>query len=329
MADRGVVRLMSLPPDESPLHADDSVSAAAGSVDARAKWVLAVGLACSSFPAILVRYAVAPAIVIAFWRKLFAALILLPLVVTRLRKEPWDWALQRKLMPYTVGTGLVLAVHFGTWIGSVQLTTVASALLVYSTQPVWGGLLGFIFLKERVPKRGMAAIALAMAGVALIAWGDFGRGPRSLLGDGLALAAAIAGASYLTVGRHLRDKIPLVQYLFLLYAVAAGGLCAAASIAGEPLRGFSASTWLMFGLLAIFPSSLGHNLVNYAVRHIESYRVIISLLVEPVVSTLLAALLFAEYPSARFYAGALLVFAGILLAMRGSGPAGKRYPLNS
>lgn len=287
----------------------------------RVRWVLAVGLLCTSFPAILVRYAAAPALVIAFWRKLLAALILVPLLVARLRREPWDWSQQLRLLPYTLGTGLVLAVHFGTWIASVQLTTVASALLVLSTQPVWGGLLGYLVLGEPVPRRGVAAIAVAMAGVALIAWGDLGRGPRGLLGDALALTAALAGAAYLTVGRHLRERVPLVQYLCVLYAVAAGGLGAAALVAGDPFTGFSGRTWLMFALLALLPSTLGHNLLNYAVRHIESYRVILSLLVEPVVSTILAALLFAEYPSARFYAGAALVFAGVFLALWEKGPA--------
>ncbi len=282
---------------------------------ARARWVLAVGLLCTSFPSILVRYAVAPALIIAFWRKLFAAAILLPVAVARLRREPWDWSLQRRLLPFTLGTGLVLAVHFASWIASIQLTTVASALLVLSTQPVWAALLGLVFLKEPVPRKGVAAIAIAMAGVALIAWGDVGRGPRALAGDALALTAALAAGVYLTVGRHLRERVPLVQYLMVLYAVAAAGLGVAALAAGDPFTGFTGRTWLMFGLLALLPSTLGHNLINYAVRHIESYRVNLSLLVEPVVSTILAALLFAEYPSPRFYGGAVLVFVGVFLAL--------------
>jgi len=283
---------------------------------ARARWVLAVGLLCTSFPAILVRYAAAPALIIAFWRKLFAAGILLPVVIGRVRREPWDWSAQRRLLPFTLGTGLVLALHFGTWIASVQLTTVASALLVFSSQPVWGALLGFAFLGERVPRRGAAAIAVAMAGVAIIAWGDFGVGNRALLGDALALVAALAGASYLTVGRHLRERIPLAQYLMVLYLVAAAGLGAACLAARAPFMGYSGRTWLMFLLLALLPSTLGHNLINYAVRHIESYRVNLSLLTEPVVSTILAALLFAEYPSPRFYLGAVLIFVGVLVVLR-------------
>lgn len=292
--------------------------------ETQVRWVLALGLLCTSFPAILIRYAAAPALVIAFWRKLMAALLLVPLIWARRKKEPLDWALQRRLLPYTLGAGLILAVHFGTWIASVQYTTVASALLVTSTLPVWGGLMGFFFLGERVPPRGILAILLAMSGVALIAWGDRASGSGRLMGDGLALVASIAAAAYLTVGRHLRARVPLAQYLGILYTVAALALGASALAWGLPMTGFSGRTWLMFALLALIPSTLGHNLINYAIRHMEAYRINLAILVEPVVSTLLAALLFAEYPSRRFYFGAIFVVAGVLMALRE--PASGRTP---
>jgi drug/metabolite transporter (DMT)-like permease len=286
-----------------------------GRPDSKARWALAGGLASLSFAAILVRYCAAPALAIGFYRKAFASLLLLPVLLARLRKEPWDGALQKRLLPYTMGAGLILGLHFACWIGSIQLTTVASSLLVMSAQPVWAGLLGYLFLKEPVPRRGVFAIALSLLGVGFIAWGDLGRGWESLMGDGLALLSGIAAAAYLTVGRHLRTALPLIHYLLTVYAASALCLGLAAVAARQPLTGFDGRTWLMFGLLAFFPSFLGHSLVNYAIRHMEAYRVNLSILVEPVVSTALAALLFAEIPGSRFYLGAVLVFGGVMLAL--------------
>ena len=292
--------------------------------DRRVRWVLALGLFCISFPAILVRYAAEPALTIAFWRKLMAAAILAPLVIARLRKEPIEWREQVRLLPYTVGTGLVLALHFGTWIASVKYTTIASSLLLISTQPVWGGVLGWIFLREPVPRKGIVAIVLAMTGVAIIVSGDLARGHHDLYGDALALVAAMAAAVYLTVGRHVRARVPLTQYLFVLYVIAAGGLGVSAWVAGDPFTGFDGRTWLMFALLALFPSTLGHNLLNYAVRHMETYRVNLSVLVEPVVSIILAAVLFAEIPGPRFYLGAVFVFAGVVIALSRHGDSASK-----
>lgn len=105
--------------------------------ETKAKWVLAAGLASISFAAILVRYCAAPALAIGFYRKAFASMLLLPVMAARWKREPWDWTLQKRLLPYTLGAGLILGLHFACWIGSIQLTTVASSLLVMSIQPVW------------------------------------------------------------------------------------------------------------------------------------------------------------------------------------------------
>jgi drug/metabolite transporter (DMT)-like permease len=78
--------------------------------------------------------------------------------------------------------------------------------------------------------------------------------------------------------------------------------------------------------MAVFPSTLGHNLVNYAVRHMAAYRVSLALLVEPVVSIALAALLLSEIPPPLFYPGALLVFLGVGAALWGESSSEFRVP---
>lgn len=280
--------------------------------------VLAAGLASLSFAAILVRYARAPALAIAFWRMALASLLLLPFHLSA-RKESQESG-GRALWPFTLGAGLILALHFTCWIASIQLTTVAASLLLMSAQPLWAALLGLLFLKEAVPRRGAAGMALALLGIAAIAWSDRSHGTSNLLGDSLALLSGLAAAGYLTVGRHLRLRLPLPTYLLSVYGASALFLGLAALLAGVPFTGFDRRTWAMFGLLALFPSALGHSLVNYALRHMESYRVSLSILVEPVVSSLLAAFLFAEVPGAAFFPGALLIFAGVFLAMGRSAP---------
>lgn len=281
--------------------------------------VLAAGLASLSFAAILVRYARAPALAIAFWRMALASLILLPFHL-RARKDSASPS-GRPLWPFTLGTGLILALHFTCWIASIQLTTVASSLLLMSAQPLWAALLGLLFLREVVPRRGAAGMLLALLGIAAIAWSDRSHGATNLLGDSLALLSGLAAAGYLTVGRHLRLRLPLATYLLSVYGASALFLGLGALLSGVPFTGYDGRTWAMLGLLALFPSALGHSLVNYALRHMESYRVSLSILVEPVVSSILAALLFAEIPGPAFFPGALLIFAGVFLAMGRAAPS--------
>lgn len=283
------------------------------------RWVLAAGLASLSFAAILVRYARAPALAIAFWRMALASLLLLPFHAAARKEVPQPAA--SPLWPFTLGAGLILALHFTCWIASIQLTTVASSLLLMSAQPLWAALLSLLFLKETVSKRGAAGMGLALLGIAVIAWSDRSHGGTHLLGDFLALLSGLAAAGYLTVGRHLRLRLPLATYLFSVYATSALFLGLGTLLSGAPLAGYDRRTWAMLGLLALFPSALGHSLVNYALRYMESYRVSLSILVEPVVSSVLAALLFAEVPGPAFFPGALLVFAGVFVAMGRSAPS--------
>jgi len=282
----------------------------------RARFALMIGVLCVSFPAILVRYAAAPALVIAFWRKTFASLILLGPAAFRARRGLPGRVELRGLLPYVVGTGFLLACHFGAWFVALDLTTVASSVVLVSTSPIWTALMGAVVLKERVSSRGILAIGLSVAGVVFIAWGDWGGGREAVLGDLLSVASAMCAAGYLTMGRHVRHRIHLVHWLLGVYAVSAAFLAAGAALSGDPFRGFDGRTWLMFALLALVPSTLGHNLLNYAVRFMEAYKVNIAVLVEPVVSAILAALLFAEVPGLPFYPGSALILAAVWMELR-------------
>lgn len=282
----------------------------------RVKWILAIGIVCISFPAILFRYCDAPPLAAAFWRKGLAALVLVPLVFSSWRRgrfEPRDLC---GVAPRMGGTGVLLALHFACWFLSLRYTTVASSVVLVATQPVWAALFGWIFLKESIPRRDFAAIGLSVAGAALIGSGDWGGGPRALAGDALAVVAAICAAGYLTVGRSVRDRLPLTPWLLGVYATAAVCLGSASAAVGDPFAGYGARSWLMLVLMALIPSTLGHNLLNFAVRHMQAHRVQLCVLVEPVVSTLLAALLFAEMPGPLFYPGAAMVFAAVAVILR-------------
>lgn len=282
----------------------------------RVKWILALGILCISFPAILFRYCDAPPLAAAFWRKGMAAAVLVPLVLFSWRRGTLDPRAVRGVAPRMGGTGILLALHFACWFLSLRYTTVASSVVLVATQPVWAALFGWLFLRESIPRKDFAAIGLSMAGAALIGSGDWGSGTQALVGDALAVLAAICAAGYLTTGRSVRDRLPLAPWLLGVYATAAVCLGAAAGVTGDPFSGYGARSWLMLVLMALIPSTLGHNLLNYAVRHMQAHRVQLCVLVEPVVSTVLAALLFAETPGALFYPGAAMVFAAVAVILR-------------
>ena len=281
----------------------------------RVKALLALGVVCISFPAILFRLCNAPPLTAAFWRKAMAAAMLLPVVAVELKRSRPSATDYGKLSPMALGTGLLLAVHFASWFFALEMTSVSSAVVLVCTQPIWSAIIGGIFLKEKIPARDVAAIGISIAGASLIAFGDGVHAGWSLAGDALALLGAVCAAAYLTAGRVVRDRVPLSVWLVAVYGVAAVVLAVSVGVTGGKFTGFDGRTWAMLVAMALIPSTLGHNLLNYAVRHMETHKVTVCTLAEPIVSTALAALLFNEHPTALFYPGAALVFASVWLVI--------------
>ena len=270
--------------------------------------LLTVGLFATSFPAILVRLADADAVAIAFYRNFLASIFVLPIVLFNLRKAKGIL----KLLPQMFLTSFFLSFHFITWNASLKLTTVSSSLVIVATQPIWSAILGMIFLKEKLSLRGFVSILIALCGIAGIGFLDAGKGSGHLLGDILALLAAILVSCYLITGRSVKDRIPLSIWLFSIYFTSSMMILIVGLISGTEMRGFSQKTYLMFFLMALIPSFVGHSLLNYCVRHLEAYKVQLGILLEPIVSSILAYFIFIEKPETLFYPFATISIIGVI-----------------
>ncbi|MGH9750542.1 MAG: DMT family transporter [Candidatus Polarisedimenticolia bacterium] len=276
---------------------------------------LILAVATTSWGSILARLCVSHPLTVSFHRLLLATLLLLATVPPRLPRGTGGKALRA-----SIAAGLLLALHFASWIGSLRFTTIAASTLLVSTQPLFSALLSWRFLGEPPSRRGLAGILLAFAGVALVAGFDGRAGADRLKGDALAVLGAVCAAAYLVVGRAARDVAPFRTYLALVNgagAVAAGLL---AVLAGVPLRPAIAGDWLWLALMAAGPHVLGHGALNFAVRRLPAWMANLPVLGEPVLASLLAYRIFAEVPPAGALPGALLIAAGVVLAARASAP---------
>ena len=276
--------------------------------------VLALGVFAVGWAAIFIRLADAPALSTAAYRLTFAGV---PVAVyAALRHRPPLRRLEGRGWVLLLASGGALALHFAAWIGSLQLTTVASSVALVTTQPLWAALIAAAVLGERVSRGTVVAIAVAAAGGALIGLRDFAAGGEALLGDALALIGAVCAAVYFIIGRRLRGGLDLAAYIGVVYPAAALALLAMAVVSGQPLRGFSAQTWSMFLLLALVPQLIGHSSLNWALRYLPAHLVTVAVLGEPVLSTLLAIPILGERPGLLRVVGGLVTLAGVYLAVR-------------
>jgi len=269
-------------------------------------------VASVSVAAIFIRLAEAEPLTFAAYRlSLGAALVAVP---TLLRSRAGLRALRRADMPLLVLSGLFLAAHFVLWITSLSLTSVASSVLLVTTTPVFVALASHLWLRERVGRLTAAAVALTLAGGAVLAVG--GGGEQRLLGDGLALLAAVAVAGYILAGRRARSRIANLPYVTVVYTVTAVVLLVAAVGTGVPMLGLPAETYFWIAASALLPQAIGHTLLNWGLGHASATSVAMAVRAEPVIATLLAIVVLGEIPPWTVVPGGALVLAGVYLAIR-------------
>ncbi|MFB6151972.1 MAG: DMT family transporter [Haloarculaceae archaeon] len=281
-------------------------------------WALAVAVLAVSTSAILVRWSGAPSVVKAFYRVLFTTALLAPLAFSRHGEDLRT--LGRRDALAAGATGVALALHFAAWFQSVEWTSVAASVTLVQSQPLFVAVGAWALLDERLTARKLAGILVAVGGIVAMSTGELVSGglvgPRPLAGNALAVVGAVMMAAYVLAGRSLRARVALVPYVVVVYGACALVLLGIAVAQGAALGGYPPGEWLLFLGMAVGPGVFGHTVINWALEHVESSVVSVSLLGEPVGSTLLAAVLLAETPGAWTVAGGAVVLAGIYVTAR-------------
>ncbi|MGD2200861.1 MAG: DMT family transporter [Candidatus Bathyarchaeota archaeon] len=278
---------------------------------------LLVSIIAVSTASILIRMSGAPPLAIASYRLLFTTLILLPFYLHSGGGGRLIGAKRRDILTL-FAVGVVLALHFASWITSLSLTSVASSVIFVHIDPIFVAAMSHFVLKERIGKGTLMGIFVAFVGATVIALGDAGSGRESLLGDLLALVGAMMLGLYLLAGRRLRQNLDLVSYVTPVYATSAFTLVLGSLLTGTRLAPYPLYEYLLFLAIAVVPMIFGHTVYNWALRYIEAPVVSISLLGEPVGATILAYVFLGESPPPITLLGGAVTLLGIYLCMKAS-----------
>ncbi|WP_410764414.1 DMT family transporter [Haloferax sp. DFSO60] len=280
---------------------------------------LSVAVLAVSTSAILVRWSTAPSLIKAFYRVVFTVALLAPVAFTRYRDE--FSLISRRDLVFATGAGVALAAHFASWFESLNHTTVAASVTLVQAQPLFVVVGAWALLDERVNRRIVVGIAIALGGMVVMSVSDFltpSGAPQPLLGNALAVVGAITAAAYVLTGRSVRSRVSLVPYVVVVYSVCALALGVVILGRGDPLVGYPAREWILFFAMAVGPGIFGHTVINWALAHVESSVVSVSLLGEPVGSTLLALVLLSEIPTVPTLVGGAVVLGGIYVTASSS-----------
>jgi drug/metabolite transporter (DMT)-like permease len=253
------------------------------------------------------------AVEIAFWRLAIATLFvaIMGLITHQ------ALLLKRYEVPRFLFYGLVTALHFIFYIAAVEFTTIAHALAITYTSPIFVTLFSALILHEPLPLRKYAGIVFTIIGVAIMAGFEPHytacslHGQCMLLGDGLAVLSALCFSIYSIAGRGERDRHPLFRYTTNVYGLAALWLLPAvlyfAFQHAYPLAAIVAVT-----ALGLFPLGLGHTLYNAAVRKVHATYANLIATQEVTGGVLLGIVFLHEIPSMTTIIGGIVTLVGIM-----------------
>jgi drug/metabolite transporter (DMT)-like permease len=270
-----------------------------------------------------------PSIVIASFRMLFAALIMLPFALIKSRSEIMK--LTKRQWILIIVSGTLLAFHFASWISSLEYTSVASSVVIVTTAPLWVALASPLLLKEKIGRGVIIGLAVALVGGIIVGVNkaclidsstircegfNGSLGGTELFGNFLALLGAFFSAGYLIVGRKVRKDVSLITYTSLVYGIAAILLISVSFGMDAPLFQSHPMSYLWCLGLALIPQLLGHSTFNWSLKYLSAAYVSIALLGEPIGTIILAYIFLRENPTTLELLGGVLILLGIYLASR-------------
>lgn len=284
--------------------------------------ILAIGVLAISTSAILVRLAMESAgkqgvsfsLFLASSRLSMSALILLP----TWRKIIKNRDISPQAYYYAIAAGVCLAFHFATWISSLAFTSIAASTTLVTTNPIWVALISRFWFKEKLSKKTILGIFIALVGSVLIALGDT-KVEKSyispMIGSSLALIGAWMASLYLLFGSQAQKQgLSTNHYIAIAYTTAAIILLPFPLLVGNGYVGYPQQIYFYVLLMAIVPQLIGHTSFNWSLRWLSPTFVTLSILFEPIGASFLGFILFTEIPSISVLVGGGILLSGVAIA---------------
>lgn len=272
-------------------------------------FVLASGVLFVSFSAPLIRLTSAPPAITAFYRLLFTLLILLPFNL--FKNNICLTAINSKHLYLSLLSGFALAIHFISWITSVNLTSIASSTVIVNTQPLLVVILAYIIWKEYPHPYSWPGGIAAILGTIFLSYHDFLLNPSNVWGDLLAFLGAIAIAVYYILGKYLRQYLTLAQYTTIVYLSCTLVLLLFNLGQHNSFYPYTPMDWLVFLSLAFFSTVLGHTVINWTLKYLPATTISISILGEPAYASIIAWAFLSEPLDERQISFVILIITGL------------------
>jgi drug/metabolite transporter (DMT)-like permease len=292
----------------------------------RAYLALATGALTLGFSAIFVSLADAPGAVSAFYRMSIATLILAWPFLRAVRAKG---RISRKGVRLAVWAGIFFAADLAAWMTGVGLSGATNPTLLANTAPLWVGLGAMLVFREKLNLSFWVGLALALGGATLILGLDLARAANFGLGSLYGLLAGFFYGIYFLFIQRTRENLDSLSSIWITGFTSTVILLALVFILGQPLSGYSSLTYANFLGMGVVTQVIGYLAITYSLGHLPASLVSPTLLVQPVLTALLAGPLLGEAITSVQVGGGLVVLTGVFLVHRSRRASTKAKTLKS
>ncbi len=273
---------------------------------------IAIGVALLGTGPIFVKSVHENGLVVGFYRMLFAGLMLtIPILAGPKQADPkpvrsdWLWA---------IGGSLIYGLNIALWCTALNFTTASAVTLLDTMAPAWVGLFGFVFLGKKYPAVYWLGLAVTLAGAAMtVGLNSLGSGSAHFKGNLIAVASGISYAGYIIFTRKARAAFSALRYSWLVGVIGATALFFVALFSGLLHQALPLRSYLLIAMMALTSQVIAWVLVNHALGVLPQSAGSVALVGQPIVTTLLGALLIGEYITWLQGLGGLICLTGILI----------------
>ncbi len=274
---------------------------------------LGAGVLALSFSAMFVRWADAPGPITAFYRLFFSIFLLLPFLFPRIRNSS---EVRSRSILFPILAGVFTACDLALWTSSLSYTTAANATLLGNTAPLWVALGTWLILKQKLTRAFWRGLTITLIGAALIMGTDFILHPRFGVGDVMATLTGLFYGGYYLITEKSRAHFDSVTHIWFVGIGASLALFIINSILQNPFTGYDRSTWLVFLSSAVVSQLIGYMALAYALGHLPASIVAPTMVLQPVVTAILAIPFLGEIPTIWQGIGGAIALVGIYVVNR-------------
>jgi drug/metabolite transporter (DMT)-like permease len=274
--------------------------------------ILLCGIIAASTSVLFIKACTVQPVLLAAYRVLLATVFLLPLFIRDFKKHTDSYT--RRDMLSSILPGIVLGLHFITWITGARMTPAANASLIVCLVPLATPFFLALLVRERLTRNEVVATVIALAGVVWLAYADFNARPEYFRGDLMCFLSMLLFALYLVLARKNRHVSSVWLYVVPLYGIAGVFCLICGLVVASPFVHYSGKDLFCIVGLALVPTVLGHSSFNYAMKYFRGQVVSILAMGEFISASILAYFIFREIPSVAFYiTAAFVIVSGIII----------------